>query len=305
MTHVRRNHLDLSREERRRFVAAVKEIKRRGYYDELVRIHIRINSTDYIDKDTGKRVGHINPGFFPWHRQYLLLFERALRRVDPRVTLPYWDWTTDHGADSPLWEEEFMGGDGRPGDRRVMTGPFARDNGWVLRNSVVPVGDEHPSLNGHYTQDDRDFLVRELGSLIPELPTPEELADTMALTVYDCPPWNYTSGSEAPYESFRNHLEGYAKFPWEAHLGKLHGAGHTWVGGHMLYIGSPNDPVFFLHHCFIDKIWADWMQLHPDVPHYLPAADSADVPALRTKLPPWRTMSPADLLDHTRFYRYA
>ena len=21
---------------------------------------------------------------------------------------------------------------------------------------------------------------------------------------------------------------------------------------------SPNDPVFFMHHCFVDKIWADW-----------------------------------------------
>ncbi len=31
--------------------------------------------------------------FFPWHRWYLLQFENLLRKVDRRVTLPYWDWS--------------------------------------------------------------------------------------------------------------------------------------------------------------------------------------------------------------------
>jgi hypothetical protein len=304
VVHVRKNHLNMSAGEKRRFVDAMLEIKRTGIYDEFVRIHIDINSTDYIDKDSGKRFGHINPGFLPWHRQYLILVEEALREVDPEVTMPYWDWTTDQGEDSPLWADTFMGGDGRPGDRRVTTGPFARASGWVLNDSVIPVGDEDPGLNGHYTQDDRDFLVREFGVLKTSLPTPQELEETMRLPVYDCPPWNYTSGAAEPYDSFRNHLEGYVSFPWEPGGGKLHGTGHQWVGGHMLYIGSPNDPVFFLHHCFIDKIWSDWMARHPDVPHYLPETDTTDVPDLDTKLPPWNTMTPADLLDHTAFYEY-
>ncbi|WP_267242153.1 grixazone synthase [Streptomyces sp. PR69] len=305
MVHIRKNHLDMSREEKRRFVHAVREIKRRGIYDRFVALHIRINSTDYLDKETGKRLGHINPGFLPWHRQYLLRFERALQRVDPRVTLPYWDWTFDHGEDSPLWDEEFMGGNGRPGDRRVMTGPFARDNGWVLNVSVIPVGDEDPALNGHFTHDDRDFLVRDMGTLTDKLPTPKELDDTLALPVYDCPPWNHTAGGEAPFNSFRNHLEGYTKFPWEEKAGKLHAAGHVWVGGHMMYIGSPNDPVFFLNHCMIDRCWALWQERNPHVPHYLPLTDTPDVPDLHTRLGPWHTMTPADLIDHTKWYRYA
>jgi hypothetical protein len=36
-----------------------------------------------------------------------------------------------------------------------------------------------------------------------------------------------------------------------------------WVGGSMLPMTSPNDPCFFLHHCFVDKIWADWQAAHP------------------------------------------
>ena len=25
---------------------------------------------------------------------------------------------------------------------------------------------------------------------------------------------------------------------------------------------SPNDPIFFFHHAFVDKLWADWEQQH-------------------------------------------
>lgn len=304
MVHVRKNHLDMTADEKRRFVRAVLEIKRRGIYDNFVALHIKVNSMDYLDKYTGKRLGHVNPGFLPWHRQYLMRFENELRKVDPSVTLPYWDWTTDHGGDSPLWAEDFMGGNGRLGDRQVMTGPFAYRNGWTLNTSVVWVGEENPAINGNYTTDDRKFLVRDFGTLTPNLATPRELDETLALPVYDCPPWNHTSGGEPPYNSFRNHLEGYTKFAWEPSLGKLHGAAHVWTGGHMRYIGSPNDPVFFLNHCFIDKCWTMWQRRNPMVPHYLPILNTEDVPDLHTKLGPWHTMTPNDLIDHERFYKY-
>lgn len=303
MAHVRKNHLDMTDSERRAFIDAVLELKRRGVYDEFVRLHIRMNSSDYINKDDGPRYGHINPGLMPWHRQYLLEFEKALRWVDPSVTLPYWDWTTDRGTDSPLWGEDFLGGNGRPGDGRVTTGPFAFANGWRINTSVVPDGPEDPWLEGNYTHDDRPYLIRDLGGL-GELSTAEELEETLALPVYDSPPWNHTSGYEPPFESFRNHVEGYAMFPWEENIGKLHGSVHVWVGGHMLYIGSPNDPVFFLHHAFIDKLWALWQEEHPGVPHYLPVEPTPGVPSLHTLLAPWNTMTPADLVDHTPFYTY-
>ncbi|GII66514.1 tyrosinase [Sphaerisporangium krabiense] len=305
MGRIRKNHLDMTPEERRRFIGAVLEIKRRGVYDRFVQLHVDVNSKDYIDKDTGKRVGHINPGFLPWHRQYLLELENQLRRVDPSVTLPYWDWTTDQSRDSPLWADDFMGGDGRPEDGMVMTGPFAYPNGWKLKVNVQPAGTEDPALNGHYTVDDREFLIRRIGQKISRLPTPEQLGQTLDLPVYDCDPWDYTSGGVAPYNSFRNHLEGYTNFPWEPAAGKLHGAGHQWVGGHMMYIASPNDPVFFLHHCFIDKCWADWQARHPGVPHYLPVEPTPEVPDVTTSLFPWHTKRVRDLIDHTPYYRYA
>ena len=39
---------------------------------------------------------------------------------------------------------------------------------------------------------------------------------------------------------------------------QLHNRVHLYIGGNMAPMTSPNDPVFFLHHCFIDEVWDDW-----------------------------------------------
>ncbi|EPB66374.1 common central domain of tyrosinase [Ancylostoma ceylanicum] len=42
----------------------------------------------------------------------------------------------------------------------------------------------------------------------------------------------------------------------------VHGDVHVWVGADMQQITtSTNDPIFFLHHSFIDSIWEQWRQL--------------------------------------------
>ena len=33
---------------------------------------------------------HNAPAFLPWHRAFLLEFEREMQKIDPRVALPYW-----------------------------------------------------------------------------------------------------------------------------------------------------------------------------------------------------------------------
>ena len=38
---------------------------------------------------------HFGPAFIPWHRVIVNRFEELLREVDPRLSLHYWDWTTD------------------------------------------------------------------------------------------------------------------------------------------------------------------------------------------------------------------
>lgn len=90
--HIRQNQKNLTSTQKKRFTAAVLELKRNGAYDALVRTHDKYFVPDRARK---LRVGHMSPSFFPWHRRYLLEFERQLQEIDPGVSVPYWDWTTD------------------------------------------------------------------------------------------------------------------------------------------------------------------------------------------------------------------
>ncbi len=50
----------------------------------------------------------------------------------------------------------------------------------------------------------------------------------------------------------------------------FHNRIHGLVGGTsetMATSSSPADPIFWLHHCFIDKLFADWQVLHPAITH--------------------------------------
>lgn len=45
----------------------------------------------------------------------------------------------------------------------------------------------------------------------------------------------------------------------------VHNSGDVWVGGSMGSIATaPADPVFWMHHAEIDRIWAEWQGANPD-----------------------------------------
>lgn len=59
----------------------------------------------------------------------------------------------------------------------------------------------------------------------------------------------------------------------------LHGSVHVWVGGHMETFASPNDPIFFLHHSNVDRIWSLWQDCHD--------YDLVDYDNVRNQAYPW------------------
>jgi len=71
-----------------------------------------------------------------------------------------------------------------------------------------------------------------------------------------------------------------------------HGPPHNWVGGNMASRRSPDDPIFFLHHCFVDKWWSDWQLAHPGEDKYQGAGSESPGSAMA----PWST-TPNDMLD--------
>ncbi|MFC9280332.1 tyrosinase family protein [Streptomyces collinus] len=288
MAYVRKNVSALTPTERRRFVNALLEIKRRGEYDGFVRTHI-----DYYtaDGEAGLRTAHMTSSFLPWHRRFVLELERALRRVDSSVTVPYWDWTRDRTTTSSPWTKDLLGGNGRRSDRQVTTGPFAYAAGhWTIREGIT----------------DGRFLTRDLGRAAAplQLPTRSELQWALDDAVYDVHPWDSTVT-----RGFRNKLEGWGPGTGSSSW-RNHNRVHRWVGGAMLGGASVNDPVFWLHHAFLDMQWERWQRAHRSH-RYLPADPPGTgdpqhkrVVARHQKLPPWG-VTPDELEDVSRIYRYA
>ena len=65
--------------------------------------------------------------------------------------------------------------------------------------------------------------------------------------------------------------------------GNLHDNVHCRIGEDMCTVDSANDPIFFLHHCFIDKLWADWQSkgsIYKNLSFY--SNDTADMPGGHT-----------------------
>ena len=82
---------------------------------------------------------------------------------------------------------------------------------------------------------------------------------------------------------------------WDELEGPIHGPPHNWVGGVMAGLASPGDPVFYLHHCWIDLLWARWQLAHPGAP-FVPSRPQGV--GLNDPLMEWPDRTPADVLDH-------
>lgn len=202
---------------------------------------------------------HWGPAFLPWHRHFLLEFEKALQRVlaDAQFAIPYWPWHLDGNkpanqqAASPIWAANCMGGGGSGAGGVVRTGPFAFNPANPNTFRVRISGDFNQPL-----QNVNRGLRRALPSSLGSLATTQKVKASIAKPVYDLAPW-----FAAPSGGFRGDHE------------SDHGMVHMWVGGDMTTSTSPNDPVFYLHHCNIDRIWEAWKKRNPTKP-YLPAANA-------------------------------
>jgi len=331
----RHNQESLSSSERAEFVRAVKLLKKTSShfnppttsrYDDFVYVHMQaMLLLEIIDRTKPVQNGNLKitndmrmpmwahrcPAFFPWHRELLYQLELELQKAanDPTLGIPYWDWSVDQSKTAAPWTDDFMGGDGNDG--AVNSGPFAGSQNWEITLS----------------EDGLDHLVRGFGLAedtntkqleAPNLPTPAEVSSCLQVMVYDHAPWN----DDAQLVSFRNQVEGWYVPPGSATSVGMHNLVHLWVGGNngtMLPSTSPNDPIFFLHHANVDRLWAVWQARNPGLAPYLPMSplpkdpgQSWDEPMIfydktLSLTPPWPSpaATPHDVADHHKLgYMY-
>ncbi len=255
-----------------RVVDALAAMKRSGVYDTFTRRHHHaMMQASLLPGETGTRrnVAHRGPGFLPWHRQALLDFEAALQAADGGATplrLPYWPWQADGSGwrTAKVWT--YVGGNGSSSRSwRVPNGPFA---GWT---STIWNGSTFASRAGVKRQ------FASSGAM------PAISSTTMGVTGYDAAPWNEFSSTST---SFRWRFE------------SSHNSVHNLVGGDMSSGTSPNDPLFWLHHANVDRVWAEWQARHGTATYEPRGAGPAphnlddEMPFLATS-----GVTPADVLD--------
>jgi hypothetical protein len=233
--------------EERRNVAKISPREREWLRDAFVKLDSRLNldGVSIWDKqDQIHAATHVHSffpyrgiAFLPWHRELGNRLEAALREVDPRVSLHYWDWTTDPrasdngaGGTTNLFTSSFIGSpSGRAG---APIGGL--DNNGVLAGSRDQTGNpaDPPS------QITRNVAV---GAAAPS--PPAIAADNVITTTGDAQP------EVDQYPAMRGALE------------SAHGTAHGYIGGTLLdpHI-SFQDPFVFLLHSNTDRLWAKWQR---------------------------------------------
>ena len=195
---------------------------------------------------------HMGPIFLPWHRMYLIRLEQQMQRVlgDPDFGLPYWDWAADgelppfQQAQTGLWTANGIG----EASGFVFLGPVGSMRVRIDQDPFGGVGSVSPRP-----------IRRNAGGDIATLPRKADARQAVNEAFYDFAPW-----TAATPGGHRNRSEGWINGP------QLHNRVHVWVGGDMAPGTSPNDPVFFLNHCNVDRLWEAWMSFHGRV--YEPGA---------------------------------
>ncbi|NPT47998.1 hypothetical protein GNZ12_43280 [Paraburkholderia sp. 1N] len=176
---------------------------------------------------------HGTPMFLPWHRALLRRFETLLQNEIGDSSFGLPYWDWTNDVSSP-------GQIGKLWGQEMMGGT----GNPIHTGPFVPSQWITISPDGAFG----DALVRNLGGSGQPVTNKEDV-----LRLY----------SSDQYDTFRSNLE----------FGP-HGRMHVWVGGQMASVpNSVNEPVFWLHHANVDRIWAQWQELYPNVPIRAPGMD--------------------------------
>ncbi|KAK1235771.1 hypothetical protein PQX77_000990, partial [Marasmius sp. AFHP31] len=230
--------------------AGIKE-QTKTRFDDFVASHIVLSDEVHL-------VGQ----FLPWHRFFIHLFEKALQDECGYLgTNPYWNWTADisDGMDSfvasPVFDPVYgFGGNGEdiPGYLGQF-GNLTNFPGWTAE-----------AVTGGGCITDGPFASYNLSVGPGPINNTERCIQRSFSSAFI-----YTMSDEAVanatrhpnFEAFRIDLEGWPVTP----TARPHDGVHMALGGDMTdSYSAPSDPIFYLHHSNLDRIWWEWQMADPE-----------------------------------------
>jgi tyrosinase len=214
-------------------------------------------------------MAHRSPAFLPWHRVHLRLFEKDLQFADKqlgndgKITLPYWNWIHDTDWDetskSSVWHKENFGGFTDTAEGTITGDHFSPASGWQLFSVTRTL------LTGAAAGELRRRRISQRTA-----PGGAFVTVTAAKPVVNNPLFIDEStignghggggGGGGGNKQFAGFLEH-----------DMHDIVHIVVGGDGQMsdrILSPQDPVFWLFHCNLDRIWSRWQWFYDKAVQY-------------------------------------
>jgi tyrosinase len=218
-----------------------------------------------------------NSILFPtWHRPYLALFEQSLWTIAQTIApaypesnrdqyvqaaqtlrIPYWDWSTDANVPA-VASTPWLQVNTPVGQRTVANPLFTYHFGADSNNtSLFPGGTwfpntvRHPDSSGATNTDATNAAMQQVASSLHT-----GVYQLFSNSIYAA----FADQSWAP-------VGGHPGFSGIPSLEAFHGTVHVQVGGNgqMTDIAlAAFDPVFWLHHCNIDRIFAIWEAINPN-----------------------------------------
>ncbi len=164
---------------------------------------------------------HGNFFFFPWHRMYLYYFERILRQA-----------SGDPNLAIPYWNySDFP-------DQRILPEPFR-----------IPAESSNP------------LYVSQRRSGINEGTTVLQAANVSYTNAFQRTNFFHTTSSGRSFGGRRVSTSTHLGSDGGDLEGRPHNQIHSFIGGWMGRVESAaRDPIFWLHHTNIDRLWERWLQ---------------------------------------------
>ncbi|KAK1979541.1 hypothetical protein LZ30DRAFT_751360 [Colletotrichum cereale] len=223
--YVRNEWRALSRQEKLDYIEAVKC---------LTHAPSVINSNGTIHDDFAfvhSKHAHSTHGkaaFLPWHRRFISIYEKYLQdKCSYTGTLPYWDWTLDweNFPESPIFST--VTGFGGNGD---SSAPRGVGEGHCVTDG--PFADLQPLYFGQHSQP--HCLSRGFTDFPGRNVSPEVVQKSLG---------------EKDYETFFLAIEN-----------GPHNMAPNGIQGEFYSFTAPNDPIFYLHHAQLDRLWFIWQK---------------------------------------------
>ncbi|KAL4862790.1 hypothetical protein BDV12DRAFT_207005 [Aspergillus spectabilis] len=229
-------------------------------YDQETYPGVRTRWDDFVATHINYTLNiHFNGLLLPWHRNFIRIWETALREeCGYKGYQPYWDWPSNSLdlAGSPHFDgsETSLSGDGEYDEsaERDHSLPKGTGGGCVLdgpfQNHTVNMGPFYDAPGNKFPDNAFAYnphcLRRDLNTRVSSYCNSPDVTEALLAAP------NITT--------FQTIID---KGLLGVHLNGPHGCAHASVGSVMGDLwAAVADPAFFLHHTNLDRMWALWQE---------------------------------------------